>query len=159
MKISNEDVVINQHGVKATENVKILDSLSKENSLLTQQLLQIFNNRLSELRPVIDVIKERGYYFKHPDKASDGLSSRGPIIGYNNDHFFVYSVEDNWVYKIRRYDSELKDKIHISKFIEQYDFDKAMSGLNFVLELQDHYSEIYKEENEQKKALIDKYSK
>ena len=158
MIISNEEVESKQHGVKAEANNEILDSLRQETNTLNGQLEQIFITTLNELKPVIDVIRKSNYYFRHPYKECDGMSTRGPIIGYDNSHYYVYSIEENDVYKVNNFNPDTSEKIHFFNFIKRWDFEKAMDGLNFVLELQEYYAERHKKNPGEMLALVDKYS-
>ncbi|SFQ06783.1 hypothetical protein SAMN05421670_0813 [Psychrobacillus psychrotolerans] len=158
MKITNEEVTSKQHGLKAESNNEILNSLVKETITLNGQLGQIFKNRIDELKPVIEVLRKNNYYFKYPDNECEGMSTRGPIIDYNNNHYFVYSIDEDSVYKVNNFNTDSSEKIHFSNFIKQWDFEKAMNGLNYVLELQERFAEIHKKNQIDMRALIDKYS-
>ena len=157
MKITNEEVVSHLHGQKAEENDKILSSLTQETQELNNQLEKIFNSRLVEIKPVIDVIRKKRYYFKHPDEECKGMTSRGPIIDYDNNYYYVYSIEEGKVYKVNNYNPENPEKINFFNFIKSWDFDKAMKGLNFVLELQEHYADVHKKNHAEMRMLIEKY--
>jgi aspartate/methionine/tyrosine aminotransferase len=138
------------------KNDEIIKQLQDENNRLIDKQYNLVLEKLKELDPFIQYIKRNGIYFSHPE--IDHLSARGPIIGYNDNEYFVYSLEERKVKVVNRYSLSDKKDVHLYTFISEYDFGKIMLSLEYIKQIPKLYVEGLKSEVEQRKKWIEQYS-
>jgi aspartate/methionine/tyrosine aminotransferase len=130
--------------------------LQDENHMLVDKQYDLVLEKLKELDPFIQYIKRNGIYFSHPE--IDHLSARGPIIGYNDNEYFVYSLEEERVKVVNRYSLSDKKDMHLYTFVSEYNFEKIMQSLEYIKQIPKLYVEQLKNVVEQRKRWIEQYS-
>lgn len=116
-----------------------------------EELRSVFRDKLKEqekeffdlgekVYPIIKFMKDKNYYFFN--ERLDCNSSRGPVVGRNNNILYIYEGGRYLIYKYDLY-SEEGIEIPFNKFILENSFDDAIDGLLSLLRLQDHILNKY----------------
>lgn len=138
------------------KNDEIIKQLQDEKNMLIEKQLDLFLKKLNELDPIIQYIKRKRIYFSHPE--IDQLTALGPIIGYDDNDYYVYSLEDEKVIVVNRYSLNIKEEMHLYTFISNFNFEKIILSLEHVKQIPKLFAEQLKDEVELRKKWIDQYS-
>lgn len=152
MKSINVEEIIKERDKRITGLKEELEEINKNKT-------ELFGETVENVKPYIEYIKRKGYYFRHP--SINCISSVGPIIGVDEkkDVWLVFNPENNVVNEIEMYNPEGKKTIPVWHFIEKYDFEAAMEGLLYCKELQEIIINDFQEMIISSKKLIEKYKK
>jgi hypothetical protein len=135
---------------------KVLSDLETKYQKLLNKQVDLFNNYLSERLPIFKFIKKNKFYFRHPKYKY--LSSRGPILGYDNDKnlLYVYDMDTSNIIKINMFNNEVKDAWEI-EFFKKFNFEDAIEGLIYNGKLPDILIEDLQKDIARKEELLNKY--
>ncbi|NUK30972.1 hypothetical protein HT574_13020 [Parageobacillus sp. VR-IP] len=153
MELNKENQDIEEYLKK---NDEIIKALQDENYTLMEKQYDLFLKKLKELDPFIQYIKSKGIYFSHPE--IDLLTVRGPIIGYDDNEYYVYSLEEGKVKVITKYSLNDKEDMSIYTFISNYDFEKIMLSLEHIKQIPKLYADQLKRTVEQRKKWVEQFS-
>ncbi|MDD2494689.1 MAG: hypothetical protein PHE29_05805 [Tissierellia bacterium] len=137
-----------------------IKELRETNESYVSEMVKLYKAYLKELNTVIEFLKERNYYFEHPDLNE--ITTIGPILGKNKQKniLYAYDVKDGWVKEINMYQKDEEPKrMPLHKFFALYNFEDAMKGLLSLVDRQDKIISQFEEENNILMAQIKNYGK
>ena len=149
IKTTKEEINIKEARLKELRDIRESNLKRKE---------EIYIKYLEELGIVIDYIKEKKYYFSHPD--FDEVAIGGPILGKDNKKgiLYIYDVDYGWVKGFDLYNTKLEPKrTSLYGYFSEYDFEIAMKGLLSLINFQDEAIETLENHNKETEKIIEKY--
>ncbi|ABO68182.1 hypothetical protein [Geobacillus thermodenitrificans] len=153
MELNKENQSIEEYLKK---NDEIIQALQDENDTLVAKQYDLFLKKLRELDPFIQYIKSKGIYFSHPE--NDLLTKIGPIIGYNDNEYYIYSLKEGKVKVKTKYSLDDKEDMSIYTFIAKYDFEKIMLSLEHIRQIPKLHADQLKHIVEQRKKWVEQFS-
>jgi hypothetical protein len=133
-----------------------IDGEKLERRKLAREQIELFKQRLEQVKPIAEFVRELGLHFVHP-----GLKRKlpyGPVLGVSNDKIYYYNVDDGSLKRMDTYSTDNIVPIIFEELVENCDFDKIMEGLDSVLTAPAEILNSIERDNVMKRALIEKYS-
>jgi hypothetical protein len=142
---------------------KIYPGLMKEEEALSNQITLVFEKKIEEIRPIIDLMKEKHIYFFHPDLGENIRSSHGVILGRNNRNNAEIYVADGRVHflkKVDGYNNKVLDEhaIGYPGFFQMCDLEFAIKGIEYVRNYLPTLLDKIKNKNSQRKLFLDEHN-
>lgn len=137
-------------------------SLVEEENQLTHQVFESVQKKLTELKPIIDIMRERGYYFTHPSLNDRLKTTNGMIIGRNiHDNSEIYTVSKNlhFVDKVNGYSGEVEDSVMLLEhFLKVCDIEFLSIGIAHIEGFLETALDSMSKRNEKKRQFIEHFT-
>lgn len=136
-------------------------ALVHEGTELDKRIVSIFENKLNEILPIVQVMKENRMFFFHPNLNNELKTSHGVIIGRNRDNNSVLYVYNGkyFVQKVDAYNDKVLEEaaMPLSNFFSYCDLDFAIKGIDYVKRYLGTFLESIEDELAKKKVFIENY--
>lgn len=136
-------------------------ALTKEKDELIKQITSIFEKKLDEIRPIINLMKEKDLYFFHPD-LKNLSTTHGVILGRNrNNNSEIYVFNGNhFLQKVDAHNDKVLDSasIPIRNFFRLCDLDFAINGIDHVRNYLPTLLVTLENQNTEKRTFVEKYN-
>lgn len=152
-----DDLVIENELLRMQKRQEKIDEIQKSIQDVTNSEIEVFNILAHKLNPLIYHLRDNGFYFGNP--KFDYKSSIGPVLAHDKQEGVIYCYQaDN--------DQIVKQTIHIEskptyynkrEFFENYKFEDAIAGLEFIFSIYDLAEDSLKNELEKKTTIVERY--
>ncbi|WP_339205831.1 hypothetical protein NSQ36_12250 [Bacillus sp. FSL W8-1143] len=141
------------------DQIKEVKEMQAELRELKERQVHILVKKKNELMEVIELFISEGVYFRHPQ--FDFYTGIGPVLGIEDstNRVFIYNPKTNGLLLMGKDDTlEYSDKTTWLNLIDEEQFDNAIAGLDYLLDIQGKNLEIFDKEITRIKKQIERYN-
>jgi hypothetical protein len=152
-------------GDRVAENIKEkLDGLSEEikklreeKERLVREQVGLFNQKIDELKPIMDFVISNGYFFKAPVVNINISYTNGPILMLDDrkNVVLVYDSKSRTIRSVNHFSRQPVDTVHT--FIAAYDVEEAFLSLQKLLSFSDEMIESLKNDCHKREDILNKF--
>lgn len=157
--IINLDDVVNTEKLNGIleENEKLVSQYKNNYEKLINEQVKILGAYIDKVAPILNHLVNKGHRFSHPSLKFN--SPLGPILDYNSEKnlLYVWDIKSRIIRQINMYNQDDKQIFALYQFAHFGNFDNAISGILFCLELQNGLIVEYQKEIDIKERIVAKY--
>lgn len=153
-----EQINIEEIMQKLNEQEQTVVELQNRRKELAKEQVTIFFKYLDKLKPALNFIKEKRYYFKN--EKIDYVATQGPVIGFDQEKklLLVYNLKEDRAQEISIYNNEETYKVISYHTFLEYDFQTAIEGLLSALDAQTRMIKIHQADIEKRESILSAYN-